>query len=95
MSIEWFRDLVISIFGLVAAVSLVFIAVLAFSIYRRIRPILDSVKTTSKTIEEISSYAGDEVAKPLMQVVAFIQGIRQGINVISKFFKKKKGGKNG
>ena len=95
MSIDWLRDLIIVIFGLVATGVLIFLAVLLYAVYRRIRPILDSVKTTSKTIEEISSYAGDEVAKPLMQVVAFIQGIRQGINVISKFFKKKKGGRNG
>lgn len=95
MSIDWLRDLIIVIFGLVATGVLIFLTVLLYSVYRRIRPILDSVKTTSKTIEGICSYAGDEVAKPLMQVVAFIQGIRQGINVISKFFKKKKGGGNG
>jgi len=94
MSIDWLRDLIIVIFGLVATGVLIFLAVLLYSFYRRTSSILDSMATISRTMEGISSYAGDEVAKPLMQVVAFIQGIRQGINVISKFFKKKKGGKN-
>ena len=95
MSIDWLRDLILVIFGLVATGVLIFLSVLLYSFYRRTNSILDSMASISRTMQEISSYAGDEVAKPLMQVVAFIQGIRQGINVISKFFKKKKGGKNG
>lgn len=94
MSIDWFRDLAISIFGLVAAGVLIFITVLLFLLYRRVRVILDSVKATSKTIQGISSYVGDEVVKPVIEVAAIIQGIRQGIDTISRFFKKKEGGKN-
>ena len=94
MSIDWWRDLVICIFGLVATGVLVFVAVLAYSLYHRIRSILDSIKATSKTVQGISSYAGDEVAKPLIQVVAFIQGIRQGIDAIRKIFKKEEGGRD-
>ena len=94
MSIIWWRDLVICICGLVATGLLVFIAVLCYSLYRRIRSILDSIKATSKTIEGISSYVGDEAVKPVIQVVAFIQGIRQGIDAISELFRKKKGGRD-
>ena len=95
MSIDWFRDLVISISGLVLIGVLIFVAVLSYSLYRRIRSILDSIKTTSRTIKGISSFVGDEVAKPLIQVVALTQGIRQGIDTISKLFKKKEGGRDG
>lgn len=91
MGIEWFRDLFICIFGLIAAGVSIFIAVLLFKIYRRIETILNSVKTTAKTIQGISSYTGNEVIKPLMQIAAIVQGIRQGIEAISKLFKKKKG----
>ena len=94
MGIDWFRDLIICIFGLVAAGVLIFIAVLSFLLYRRVRVILDSVKATSRTIQGISSYVGDEVVKPVIEVAAIIQGVRQGIDTISKFFKKKEGGKN-
>jgi len=94
MGIDWFRDLVICIFGLVAAGVFIFIAVLLFLLYRRVRVILDSVKATSRTIQGISSYVGDEVVKPVIEVAALIQGIRQGIDTISKFCKKKEGGKN-
>jgi len=94
MSIDWFRDLIICIFGLVAAGVLIFIAVLLFLLYRRVRVILDSVKATSKTIQGLSSYVGDEVVKPVIEVAAIIQGVRQGIDTISRFFKKKEGGKN-
>jgi len=88
MGIDWFRDLFICIFGLVATVVLIFITVLLFLLYRRVRAILDSVKATSKTIQGVSSYVGDEVVKPVIELAAIIQGIRQGVNTICKVFKK-------
>ena len=94
MTIDWFRDLIISIFGLVAIGVLVFIAVLFYSLYRKSKPILNSIKAISGTIQAISS-GTEEVVKPIIQVVALIQGIRQGIDAINKLFKKKEGGKDG
>lgn len=95
MSIEWFRDLVIAIAGLVLIGVLILFAILSYSLYRRARAILNSAKAVSKTIQDISDYAGGGVAKPLVQVVAIVQGIRQGVDTFSKIFKKKKGGGNG
>ena len=92
MSIDWFRDLVISISGLVLIGVLILVAVLSYSLYHRVRSILDSIKNTSRNIQGISSYVGDEVIKPVTQVVALIQGIRQGIDTMGKLFKKKEGG---
>ena len=95
MDIHWFRDLVICICGLVATGVSIFSAVLLFSLYRRTKTILDSVKATSKTIQGLSSYVGDEVVKPVIELAAIIQGVRQGIDTVGRFFKKKEGGKNG
>ena len=94
MGLEWFRDLTICILGLVATGVLIFVAVLLYSLYRRTRSILDSVEITSKTIQRIVTYVGDEVVKPVSQVVALVQGIRQGIGIVSKFFGKSEGGRN-
>jgi hypothetical protein len=94
MSIEWFRDLIICIFGIAATVVLIIIAVLLFALYRKTSSLLNSLKATSATIQGISSYVGDEIVKPLTQAVAIIQGIRQGVDAVSKFFKKPEGGKN-
>lgn len=95
MGIEWFRDLAISISVLVLTGILIFIAVLAYLLYRRARSILDSMKIISRNVQGISSFVTDEIAKPLIQVVAFVQGMRQGIGAISKLFKKKEGGGDG
>ena len=92
MSIEWFRDLVICIAGLVSAGAIIFVAVLAYSCYRRARPILDSINATTATVQGISSCVRDEVARPLAEVVAIIQGVSQGINAATRLFKKQKGG---
>jgi len=95
MSIEWYRDLIISISGVVLIVVLIFTTTLSYLLYRRVKVILDSTKTVSRTVQGVTSYVGDEVVKPLVQVVTIIQGIRRGIDAVSKIFKKKEGGKDG
>ena len=89
MNIEWFRDLVLCIFGLGATAAVIFLAVLALLLYRRLGPVLDSLRATAKTMENLSSYVGEEVAGPLAKVVAFVQGIRQAVSLVGQFTKGK------
>ena len=90
MSMDWFRDLIISISGVVLIGVLIFIAVLSYTLYRRAKSILDSIRATTKTIQGISCLGG-EIIKPIIPVVAFIQGIRQASETIGKLFKRKGG----
>ena len=94
MNIEWLRDLAIVILGFGAIVVIIFIGVLVFLLYRRLRPILDSVKATTKTMRDISSCVEEEVTRPLIQVASFVQGIRQAVGMVSQFSKKKGEKKN-
>jgi len=94
VSIEWFRDLVLCIFGLGATIAVIFIAVVVFLLYRRLKPVLDSLKATTKTVENLSSCVEVEVAKPLAQVAAFVQGIRQAVSLVSRFTKRKEEDRN-
>ena len=89
MSIEWFRDLVLIIWGIGSTVVIVVIGVLAIMFYRRMRPALDSLKTTTKTVENITSVVGENVVGPLSKVVAFVQGMRQAANLVSQLRNKK------
>ena len=91
MSIEWLRDLAVCIFGFGATVVILFMGVLAFLLYRKIKPILDSAKATSKAVQNISSCVEEEVARPLAQVAAFAQGVRQAVELCRRFSKKKGG----
>ena len=95
MGIDWFRDLVICIAGLVLTGVLIFIAVMLYSIYKRTKSALDSANGILASVQGISSYVGDEVVKPVIKVAALIQGIRQGIDTIGRFFGKKEGGRDG
>ena len=88
MSIEWFRDLIIIIWGIGAIVVTFTIGVVIILFYRKIRPALDSVKATTKTVENITSVVGEQVAGPLAKVAAFVQGIRQASSLINQFRNK-------
>ena len=105
MSIEWFRDLIICISGVVAIVLFIFVGILAYSIYRktnsvadimssyyqRVGTVLDSIEATSATMRGVVCSVRDEMMGPMVQVMTIIQGIRQGIDVVNKFFKKNEG----
>jgi hypothetical protein len=88
MDIAWFRDLVICISGLVVTVVVIFIAVLVYLLYNKARSLMDSIKATSATINEITSAVRDEIVKPVLQWVSLIRGVLQGIDLVSKFFRK-------
>jgi hypothetical protein len=92
MGIEWFRDLVICIAGLVLAGVLIFIAVMACSLYRKAKATLSSAEAIVARVQRFSVYVEDEAIKPLVQIVALVQGIRQGVNTFSTLFKKNKEG---
>jgi len=89
VGIEWFRDLVVCIFGLGATVAVIILVVLAFILFIRIQPIIKSLKTTTRTVENISSCVEEEVVKPIAQVAAFVQGIRQAVSMVGRFTRKK------
>ncbi len=97
MDIAWFRDLVICIFGLVVSLVAIFIAVLSYLLYTRVKSVLDSMKTASSIINEICSAVQDEIIGPIVQLVALIRGVFQGIDLVSRLFKKEaqEGGTDG
>lgn len=90
MTIGWFRDLVIIIFGLVGAGFLIFVAVMALSLFRRLRVILDSLKVTSANIEDISSVAREQIVQPIVQVGSVFRSIAGWIEIIGGFLKRSK-----
>ena len=89
MDIAWFRDLILIIFGIVATAGIVIIVVMAFKYYNRAMPILESLKKTIKTVEKISCGVELEVAGPIGQIVAFVQGIRQAVSLVRGFMRDK------
>lgn len=94
MSIDWFRDLAIVVLALVSVVALIFVCVLTFLLYRRARSVLDTTQGIVSTVHKLSHYIGEEVAKPMVQMAAIVQGVRQGIEAVTKCCQKKEGGQD-
>ena len=84
---ETARDLIIVISGVVVILVAIFIAVLWYAVYRNLKSATKSIKTAAAKIEAFTSFAADEVAKPLVEVACIIQGMAQGIDSIRKIFK--------
>lgn len=89
MEISWWRDLVIVIWGLVATVAVIIIAVVACILYKRIVKLLDSANSIAIRANDLIDYAEEEVLKPAVQFGTLIQGVIQGVGLITDLFKKK------
>ena len=85
MTIEWFRDLVIVIFGIGATLAIITMAVLACMFYMRLKPIIESVQKTTKSVERVTSSIEEVVVKPIAIITSFIQGIRSALGMVKKF----------
>ncbi len=97
MDIAWFIDLVICISGLVVTAVVILFAVLAYLLFKKTRSILNAIEATSETIQGISSAVKEEIVSPMVQLVTLIRGVLQGIDLVSRFFRKEEqeGGKDG
>jgi len=92
VSIEWFRDLAIVILGLGVTVVVIFIGILVFMAYRKVKPILDAAKATAKRIDNVSACVEEEIARPLANLAGFVQGMRHACNLFGGFSRRKKEG---
>jgi hypothetical protein len=63
-------------------------AVLAFLLYFRVKPLLDSMKKTAGTVAKITDSVENEMAGPLAQIVSFVQGCRQAVGLVRGIFRK-------
>lgn len=91
MSIEWLRDLAIVIFGIASTIVVIMLAILAYKLYKKVLPVLDSVKSTAKTAEDISSCVRDTIATPLALFASFSQGLAQALKLFGRFTGRKEG----
>ena len=87
MGIEWFRDLSIAILGFVTTAVLIFTAVLVYRLYRTVKSTMLLVKAASKIAYDTVTLVQESI-KPLLPILALIQGICGGFQGISKIFKK-------
>ena len=87
MGIEWFRDLSIAILGFVTTAVLIFAAILVYRLYRTLKSTLLLVKAASKIAYDTVTLVQEGI-KPLLPILALIQGIRGGFEHFSKMFKK-------
>ncbi|ADJ25914.1 conserved hypothetical protein [Dehalogenimonas lykanthroporepellens BL-DC-9] len=91
MGIEWYRDLVIIIAGVLIILISFVILLLVISIHRKTNRIYDrsqnilrSLENTSGTIEGFTQYATRELVKPVIEIAALFQGLKTGIDSLFK-----------
>ncbi len=90
MTIEWLRDLIIIISGIVFIGLTILIAVIVFSLNKKIQIILSKTEAIAETIRSITQ----KISKPVVIGSAIAEFIFQIINNFNAFFKHAGGKKN-
>jgi len=84
------RDVILIIWGSVATVAIVFIAVILFLFYRKTVSLLESTDLMVARAGDIVEYINKEVLRPVNRFGTMVQGIIQGVSIFGSIFKKKK-----
>ena len=87
MGVEWYRDLSITILGFVTTAVLIFIAILVYRLYRTTKATLFLIRAASKGVLETVTMVQEGI-KPLLMIMAVVQGIRGGLECFFKKFRK-------
>ncbi|WP_322819718.1 hypothetical protein [Tepidiforma sp.] len=102
---EW-RDIVLVLAGLfwvlaglLAAIFMVALIVLAFAVRRVVRenaaPALDSLRQSLDNVRGTAEFAGETVASPIIRVYAVAKGVRSGISAITNLPDRIRGRRHG
>jgi len=96
MDLSWWRDLAIVVWAGIATIAVIFVSVTVFLLYRKLVPlmksadaVMESADTVVNKVGAVVDYTRDEVISPVVQFGSAVQGIAQGISVISDLFRKK------
>ncbi len=87
MNIETFRDLVLSVFFILAILIIIGSAIFILILYMKIKKIIDSVGIIVTRLTILTEYAS-KVGMPLITIVAFVQGVREGLKTFANIFRK-------
>lgn len=93
MSLAELRDLFIIIYAVLGIGATIFLCVIAFVLFRRMRDILDSGRTISRNVRNITSAVSDDLVKPLASISGIVQGIARVLEFILD--RRKEGGEGG
>jgi hypothetical protein len=87
MDMAWFRDLSITVLGFVTTVVLIFASILGYRLYLKAKSVLQLAESTMQSAEDIVTLV-KEFIKPMLPIMALIQGICAGLGNIGNMFKK-------
>lgn len=91
MSLAELRDLFIVIFSLLAIGGTIFLLVLSFLLFRKVRSILDSGRATIGNVRDMTSLVSKEIIKPLSVIAGMVQGLHRALEFMSRSSKRKEG----
>ena len=92
MTLAELRDLFIIIFAVAGIGAAVFVSLMTFVLYRKLRDILDSGRAITGDIRSITSSVSHDLVKPLASISGIVQGVAK---VLEFLFERKKEGKDG
>jgi len=93
MTLAELRDLFIVIFAIVGIGAAVFVSLMAFMLYRKLRDILESGRAITGDIRSITSSVSQDLVKPLASISGIVQGVAKVLEFLFERRKEDKGGR--
>jgi methyl-accepting chemotaxis protein len=84
MSIEWFRDLSITLMGFITTGVLIFATIIIYRLYRKITTTLSLVQTLVKSVNDTVNIVEETIKKTSQNINDTVTEVKDSIKLISK-----------
>lgn len=84
------RDIVVIIWGLLGILAFLVVIAVSLALFRMASPVLRSLRATGANLQVATTLVADTVARPLIRVLSFSRGIRQGVSVASRLLRRRR-----
>ncbi len=85
------RDIVIIVWGVLGILMFLAIILVALSLFRALKPILENVRGTTGEVRTATRLVTDAIIRPAVPVISFYTGVRQGFRTLRRFGRRGRG----
>ena len=90
--LEQIRDIAVIVLALFGTLQFLVVLLVAFMLYRKVGPLLDSARTTMNNVQGTTAFVTETTVSPVIKILSFITGMRTAAERLSQF-RNRKGGK--
>jgi len=92
MSLESVRDVALIILAILAIVQVLVLLMISVTLYRKIGPLLESIKATLGNVQGTTAFLAETTVSPVIRLLGILAGVRAATSKVGDMMRGRQGG---